>query len=108
MLALHQDDSFGTPVIGNIRAAGYRDVVERIETGQIGVDDCRFFCGYSGWAPGQLQAEIDAGVWYACAASDGIIMERSTDGTFGEVLRLMGGRFENIAQRMDERHDIGA
>ena len=39
----------------------------------------RLFSGYSGWAPGQLETEIESGVWYSTEASSSLIFGDSTD-----------------------------
>ena len=35
--------------------------------------DVRLFSGYSGWAPGQLENEIERGGWYSTEASSSLI-----------------------------------
>ena len=39
----------------------------------------RLFSGYSGWAPGQLETEIESGVWYATEANSSLIFKDLTD-----------------------------
>jgi putative transcriptional regulator len=38
-----------------------------------------FALGYAGWAPGQLEAEIDAGAWTRAAADRGILFDGDYD-----------------------------
>lgn len=40
-----------------------------VATGKAKVDDFKFMLHLCGWAPGQLQAEIDRGVWLPVASS---------------------------------------
>ncbi len=49
------------PVLPGVHFGGGMELVRRIfqKQGQL-----RFFLGYSGWAPGQLQEELDAEAWY--------------------------------------------
>ena len=37
------------------------------------------FSGYAGWAPGQLESEINAGGWYSTKASPSLIFGEQTD-----------------------------
>lgn len=40
-----------------------------VSTGKAKAEDFRFFLHLCGWAPGQLEAEIERGVWFAAACS---------------------------------------
>lgn len=103
VLVLHRDANLGQPIVGHVRAASFKDAVDRLKRGTMQTGQCRFFCGYSGWAPGQLEAEVKDGVWYTCAVADNVIMEELGEGALPKVLRLMGGNFEDVARRLDER-----
>jgi len=41
--------------------------------------DVRLFSGYSGWAPGQLENEIELGGWYSTEASSSLIFSDPSD-----------------------------
>lgn len=43
-----------------------------VATGKAKAEDFRFFLHLCGWAPGQLQAEIDKGVWFPAATSTNV------------------------------------
>ena len=46
----------------------------------------RFFSGYSGWAPGQLQAELDRGDWYVVDADAKTVFQRDTSRLWQDLL----------------------
>jgi len=66
--------------------------IEYLVDGNVeGVDGLRLYAGYSGWSPGQLDAEIDAGVWYVIdAGPDDVLCARPED-LWRSVLRRQGG-----------------
>jgi putative transcriptional regulator len=51
----------------------------------------RLFAGFSGWAPRQLEAEIDQGAWYALRASEPVLFRKDTAGLWGELVGQANG-----------------
>lgn len=47
----------------------------------------RFFVGYSGWAPGQLRAEMDRGDWLAVDADADTVFLKDTSGLWRDMVR---------------------
>ena len=47
----------------------------------------RFFNGYSGWAPGQLAAEIERGGWYELIADADTLFHKDMDTLWEELIR---------------------
>ena len=53
----------------------------------------RLYVGFSGWAPGQLEAELDGDGWYVLPAEDDLLFRQDTAGLWQElVLRASGPR----------------
>ena len=49
-----------------------------------------FALGYAGWAPGQLDAEIQANGWLSVAADDDIVFDPDQDGKWRRALAKLG------------------
>ena len=47
----------------------------------------RFFNGYSGWAPGQLAAELERGGWYVLNADADTVFRKDMDTLWEELIR---------------------
>ena len=47
-----------------------------VATGGAKKDDFRFFLHLCGWAPGQLESEIERGVWFPAATSANVRLSR--------------------------------
>ena len=56
--------------------------------------------GYSGWAPGQLEAEIEAKSWVIVPAKAEIIFHENPENAWREALAHQGGLFEYFAQNV--------
>ena len=72
-----------------------------IDIGQVQPSDIRFFIGYSGWAPLQLEQEIIRKSWIVSQASKKFIFTPDYQELWREVLQSMGGyysRFTNIPE----------
>lgn len=62
-----------------------REIVDRvIETES---DHARFYAGLVTWRPGELNAEIKRGLWYVLDAEVGVVLRKSTEGMWEELVR---------------------
>jgi putative transcriptional regulator len=62
-----------------------RALVDRIIEG--GAGKARFFAGTVLWAPGELRSEIDKGFWYVHDADPGLMLRKSTNGLWEELVK---------------------
>lgn len=105
LCVLHGDPEFGNSIAGAVRSASFDDAVEHYRKGEL--RHGRFFLGYTGWRPGQLEQEIKEGIWYICACCDDLVLRQWPSGTHlhRTVLPLMGGpfsEFEDLLPNDDE------
>jgi putative transcriptional regulator len=64
------------------------------DTKQISPTDVRFFLGYSGWGPGQLDSEIEQDSWIVCDfVTDQLLFDTDPQELWRKALDNMGGRF---------------
>lgn len=108
LLAVHDDESLpgAVRVVDGVATSAVAEALSRMEHGQMDADRCKFFCGYSGWSPGQLQEEVDSGVWYACASCTKLVKggeHNKNESLVKKLLTLMGGRFTEIGERLDDK-----
>jgi putative transcriptional regulator len=77
------------PVAGNIAITATLDIMRAIAKGQ-GPRQSLFALGYAGWAPGQLDAEIQANGWLCVAADEGIVFDPDHDTKWQRALGKLG------------------
>ena len=53
--------------------------------------------GYAGWAPGQLEHELEQGWWHVVRASYGDVYDPDPDTLWRRVLRRQGGELALLA-----------
>ena len=61
------------------------------------IEAVRVFSGYAGWAPGQLDGEVDAGGWFVVASLPGDVFTDDPEHLWSEVLRRQSGRVRIFA-----------
>ena len=77
------------PVADNIAITGTLDIMRAIGKGE-GPRHSLFALGYAGWAPGQLDAEIQANGWLSVAADEAIVFDPDHDGKWQRALAKLG------------------
>ena len=76
-------------VDGEIAVTATLEILRAIGKGQ-GPRHSLFALGYAGWAPGQLDAEIQANGWLSVAADDDIVFDPDQDGKWRRALAKLG------------------
>lgn len=84
-------DSDGTTleVDDNIAMTATLDILEDISSGA-GPEKCLLALGYAGWAPGQLEAELQRNGWLICDAPPGLVFGADNDAKWVAALGVLG------------------
>ena len=53
-------------------------------------NEARYFAGFVGWVPGELESEIERGLWYVTEPDAGLIFRRDTRGMWQEPVQRLG------------------
>lgn len=75
----------------------YEILTSWLHDGRISTNDIRFFVGYSGWSPGQLEGEIAADTWVVRSAAAQKVFTFEPEELWRGVLLEMGGRYRVLA-----------
>ncbi len=72
----------------------FDQLISKLETGQLQSSEIKFFLGYSGWSPGQLEEELKLNSWIVSGqVSKELIFETEPELMWKKTLQEMGGRF---------------
>jgi putative transcriptional regulator len=88
LLAIHQQQSLGEAEI----LPGVYFAAKKANLDQLVQDDQRpfkIFVGHAGWAPGQLESELESGAWFATPAKSEDLFREETD-LWAEVKNHIG------------------
>lgn len=84
-----RSDSATMAVPGGYGMTATMDILEALAKGG-GPDKALLALGYSGWGPGQLEAEIARNDWLTCDAADGLVFGADDRAKWSAALRGMG------------------
>lgn len=59
--------------------------------------DLRLFVGYSGWAAGQLEAEIESASWIVAESDEALLFEMDNDDMWRRAVESLGNGLRNLA-----------
>jgi putative transcriptional regulator len=68
-----------------------------IETNQIDAKEIRFFAGYSGWEPHQLEDELKGNTWLVSSGQKDFAFSTHPEELWGQALRKMGSSYAVLA-----------
>ena len=90
---LHSSDFFikdsTLPIDAEISLTATLDILKAIATGA-GPKRAILALGYAGWAPGQLENEIQHNGWLHCPADTDLVFGKDVDGKYERALRKLG------------------
>jgi putative transcriptional regulator len=68
-----------------------------VDVDELAASRARVFAGYSGWGPGQLEAELAEPAWIVAPAEPADVFAQDPDELWRTVLHRKGGKFSLIA-----------
>ena len=96
LMVLHarpMDGETEVQIVEGVHFTTDRDAIEQLVLDFDGESPLRFFVGYAGWSPGQLENELGDGGWMVAPGTQEVV--------FGEVEDLWVSAFKSITQRKD-------
>ena len=95
LVETHGSRKDGTiPIAPDLFLAYETKAVDRIIESES--DHARFFLGMVVWRPGQLDDELDRGLWYVDEPEAKLVLRRKTDGLWEELVRRLEARANTI------------
>ncbi len=101
---LHFIHTLGTMVPGSIKVTpsiywggDFEKVKELINSGAADRRNVRFFAGYAGWSPGQLETEIADNSWIVSTLDDKVIMNSESTTIWKESLASLGDIYKTCS-----------
>lgn len=101
---LHFTHRFEKPLKGSIPlvdglyfGGDFEELKILLDAGLVNQEDIRFFVGYSGWAKGQLEEELDTGVWIVSEIDSPDILSLEPSVLWRTILKSIGGKYRMYA-----------
>jgi putative transcriptional regulator len=76
-------------IAGDVWAILDADLLDETLATHVGPDKLRFYLGYAGWGPGQLEAEMDAGAWRVLHANSDTVFDAAPESLWDRVVRSL-------------------
>lgn len=80
----------------------YNIVKKLLLSGNLLKSEIKFFIGYSGWSPGQLEKELEEESWFVAKTKKDYVFSKDTKNLWKRVLTEMGPEYALIANFPDD------
>ncbi len=74
-------------ITGDVWAVLDQDLLRDSLAAHAGPDKLRFYLGYAGWGPGQLEAEMEAGAWRVIKGASSTVFDAAPESLWDRVVR---------------------
>lgn len=85
-------------VFDGVYLGGNMDALNGILQDPQSPNNFQAFMGYSGWAPGQLETEMETGSWITRPADTTMVFENQQSELWSDILRSLGGQYAMYAE----------
>lgn len=83
----------------------FERIRELAEQKQIDPSQIRFFIGYSGWAPGQLDAEMASKTWIVAKGKASFTFSDDSENLWKDILASMGSKYKPLSNYPENPSD---
>jgi putative transcriptional regulator len=94
-------------VLDDVYLSADRTLLESIVRGGTSVAGIRVFAGYAGWAPRQLQAEIEGGAWHMVRPEPDVLFSADPSSLWHQLISRIDSRAAGLQQRRLQARNHG-
>ena len=80
-----------SPIVGNVSLVHDREGLELLIEAEAPAESLRFYAGYAGWSPGQLEDEIFRGVWHVVEGDSRWVFSADPEDAWNDLIRIFFG-----------------
>jgi putative transcriptional regulator len=103
LLRLPDKTDQATHVMADIFVTGAKDLIEKSIASRLDPSKFRVYLGYAGWAPGQLEAEIQLGAWSVVNPDPKIVFDADPDSLWSRLIQESHMQTASLARRLQAR-----
>lgn len=87
---------------GVFMGGNFETLRKKLFSGEVDKNQVRFFVGYSGWSPDQLQAEIKANSWFVTNVDRDTVMDTDIEDLWKVIMKKLGKKGELISKMPED------
>ena len=96
LLRSHTAPKGGQRVGPDIWAILDQDLLEQTLATHPTADKLRFYVGYAGWGPGQLESEMEAGAWHVMRSTPDTVFDATPESLWDRVVRTLDSKVARV------------